>query len=162
MARPAALSPGWTVALGAALGLAVLAALPSALGGEAGAAVRGGFALVCHQIPERSPHLAGGPAALCHRCWGVLLGLVAGLLLAPGAGPAALRRLSQSPRQGLALALALGPAAVDWSLGALGLWANTPASRTLTGAAFGAAAGAILAANLLAGGRRVPSPLPST
>ncbi len=152
MARSGPLTLGWTVALGAAAGLAALAALPPVLGGDVGAFVHHAFGAVCHQIPERSPHLAGGPIALCHRCSGVLVGLLAGIGLAPWIGASALARLRRQP-QGRWLAAALVPTALDWALGALGLWANTPVSRTLTGALFGAVAGVVLSANLLAARR---------
>jgi len=122
------------------------------LGGEAGHVVRHAFSAVCHQIPERSPHLAGGPIALCHRCSGILLGLLAGLAVAPGVGRAALAGVARGG-QGRWLAAAVVPTAVDWALGALEVWANTPLSRTATGALFGVVAGAILAANLLAPSR---------
>lgn len=148
MARPAPLSLGWSVALGAVGTLAVLAVLPPVLGGEAGAVVRGAFSAVCHQLPDRTPHLHDGPIALCHRCSGVLAGLLAGVAAAPLAGPRLLRRMARSAQVGW-LVVAGVPTALDWALGALGLWANTPASRFLTGALFGLVAGGILAANLL-------------
>lgn len=148
MARPARLSLGWSVALGAVGTLAVLAVLPPLVGGEAGALVRGAFSTVCHQLPDRTPHLHGGPIALCHRCAGVLAGLLAGVALAPLAGAARLRYVARAGQFGW-LVLAGVPTALDWALGASGLWANTPASRVLTGALFGLVAGGILAANLL-------------
>lgn len=152
MARARSLTVGWTVALGAVATLAVLAALPPVVGGDVGAALHHAFAAVCHQIPERSPHLAGGPIALCHRCSGVLAGLLAGLALAPALG-AAWRSEIQARPQGRWLVAALVPTAVDWGVGALGVWANTPWSRTSTGALFGVAAGVLLGANLLAARR---------
>lgn len=82
-------------------------------------------------------------AALCHRCTGLVLGLGLGLLGYPLA-----RRpsLSGSRRRARLLgALALAPLVVDWALGAAGLWTNTPLSRVLTGALFGAYAGLVLA-----------------
>ena len=148
MVRPAPLTPGWSVALGAVGLLAVLAALPPVIGGEAGAVLRHAFSAVCHQLPERSPHLAGGPVALCHRCSGIGLGLGAGLALAPLLGPARLVRAARSVQPAWLLAAAV-PTALDWALGALGVWANTPASRGLTGAVFGLVGGVVLAANLL-------------
>lgn len=152
MARSGTFTTGWGVALGAAGTLAILAVLPPVLGGEPGAFLHHAFAAVCHQIPERSPHLAGGPIALCHRCSGILAGLLAGLALAPLVGASRLAEVRRGP-QGRWLLAALVPTAVDWGLGALGVWVNTPLSRTLTGALFGAAAGLILAANLLAARR---------
>lgn len=149
MARSHALTVGWTVALGAVGVLAVLAVLPPVLRGDAGAFVHHAFAAVCHQLPERSPHLAGGPIALCHRCSGIVAGLLLGLVLGPLLGAVRLAETRHRP-QGRWLVAALVPTALDWGVGALGLWSNTPFSRTLTGAVFGLAAGVILAANLLA------------
>ena len=42
-----------------------------------------GFALVCHQQPERSFHWHGFPLAVCARCTGVYVGIAVGLLLYP-------------------------------------------------------------------------------
>ena len=119
MVRPARLSVGWSVALGAVGTLGVLAVLPPVLGGEPGALVRGAFSTVCHQLPHRSPHLAGEAIALCRRCSGILLGLLAGLALAPLVGTRPLRRIQRSGQIGW-LILAGVPTAVDWALGALG------------------------------------------
>ncbi len=40
-----------------------------------------GFALVCHQRPERSFWLFGAPVAVCARCLGIYIGAAVGLLL---------------------------------------------------------------------------------
>ena len=143
------LSTGWWVAASTVATLAALAALAPVVGGTVGAGMHHLFSAVCHQIPERSPHFAGGPVALCHRCSGVLLGLLAGLMVTPALA-AGTRRAIGAGRQGLWLVASALPTAVDWSLGAAGVWANTGASRLLTGAMFGVAAGVVLAANLLA------------
>ena len=159
MTRPAPPTLGWTIAFGAVAALVVMAALPPVVGGDVGAVLQHAFSAVCHQIPERSPHLAGGPVALCHRCSGILVGLGAGLALAPAAGSVRLAAVTRGAEP-LWLLVAAVPTALDWSLGALGVWANTPASRALTGAAFGLAAGIVLAANLLTPRvARAPSPL---
>ena len=137
---------GWGLALVGAALLAGLAALPPWLPAEAGALIQQGYALLCHQLPGRSAHVHGVPFALCHRCFGIASGLAAGVLSAPlvvGMAPAVGETLSR--RAGPLLGLALVPGAVDWALGASGVWANTPLSRTLTGALFGLAAGAALA-----------------
>lgn len=138
--RPWALASAAVAAL-----LGVVLAAP--LLGEAGGAVRFAFSHVCHQMPERSLWIGGGPVALCHRCLGVLAGLAGGVVagpLVPRLG--ALGRV----RAGRWLALAALPMAVDWLLGAAGVWANTPASRLATGALFGVTAGLFLAEALLA------------
>jgi uncharacterized membrane protein len=46
-----------------------------------GLALQRGFALVCHQRPERSIILFGGTIAVCARCLGIYLGAAAGLLM---------------------------------------------------------------------------------
>jgi uncharacterized membrane protein len=48
---------------------------------EFGLALQRGFALVCHQQPERSFILFGGSAAVCVRCLGIYLGAALGLLV---------------------------------------------------------------------------------
>jgi uncharacterized membrane protein len=45
-----------------------------------GLALQRGFALVCHQRPERSFALFGGNVAVCSRCLGIYLGAALGLL----------------------------------------------------------------------------------
>jgi uncharacterized membrane protein len=96
------------------------------------------FDPACHQLPARSFAVGGVPFALCQRCTGIVAGLALGALFAP----LALRRAG---RWGLpALAVAALPPLADWGLGVLGVWANTPASRALTGLAFGLAAGVAL------------------
>ena len=148
MASRRRVSTGWAVAFLGTAGLAVLAASPPLVGGELGAWVHHAFSVACHQIPERSPHLAGGAIALCHRCSGVVVGLVLGVAAAPLLSARALGLVGRS-RQGRWLLAAALPAAADWALGAFELWSNTPASRVATGLVFGAAAGVVLAANLL-------------
>src|ERR1022692_3022484 len=45
-----------------------------------GLAVERGFAIVCHQRPERSFWISGGSMAVCSRCLGIYLGAAVGLL----------------------------------------------------------------------------------
>lgn len=45
-----------------------------------GLALQRGFALVCHQRPERSFSFFGGSVAVCSRCLGIYLGAALGLL----------------------------------------------------------------------------------
>jgi uncharacterized membrane protein len=45
--------------------------------------LRAAFAAVCHQLPDRSFLLLGEPVAVCHRCLGLYVGGLAGLLLLP-------------------------------------------------------------------------------
>ena len=160
MDRPANLfTPGWAVAAVLAATVAALAASPPVLGFRAGALVYEGFAPFCHQIASRSPHLHGVPFALCHRCFGIVVGLAAGVAAGPLL-PGVLRGLA--PRHPLAvLTLATLPTATDWLLGVSGVWANTAASRLATGAFFGVAAGLLLAVAFCAPRRALPSTHPT-
>ncbi len=99
------------------------------------------FAAICHQLPERSPALDGIQLGACHRCYGVY----AGLFAAPFAG-LVLRRyaplLNRHAR--LAVLTSISPMALDWLLGAVGLWHNTALTRMTTGAFFGLVAGLLI------------------
>lgn len=127
------------MATGVVLGLVVL---PPFVSESVRAALYAAFSPVCHGLDARSFHLHGEALAVCHRCTGIFAGLFGGTLLWPFA-----RRFETRLTQhaGFVLGLSLLPAAVDWSLGVTGLWANTPATRSLTGALFGSVAGVYLA-----------------
>ncbi len=148
------LPAGWWLAVSIAAGVVALAVLPAGVGFEGGALVRAAFSPFCHQIPARSPHLHGVPFALCHRCFGIVAGLAAGVATGPLV-PRLLRRLG-AVNPLLVLTVAVVPTSVDWLLGATGVWANTGASRLATGALFGVAAGLVLAVSVL-----TPSTQPS-
>ena len=96
------------------------------------------FDPLCHQIAARSPHLHGVQLAVCHRCFGVYLGLAS--------GPLAMLILGRWNGVGtrLLIALSLVPLSVDWGLDVAGLWNNTPCSRMVTGAVFGLMAGILV------------------
>lgn len=107
------------LALGGALAVAVLgvaAVVAAPLLVEARPVLAGwlyaAFDRVCHQIAERSFHLAGHPLAVCHRCTGLYAGGLAGLVLLPRLSGIA-DRLLASPRWIPALAL---PLLADWTL----------------------------------------------
>jgi uncharacterized membrane protein len=149
-AAPAAPAPpslrwgAWGVAVAAALAVPALAALPPFVPGALRGVLMAAFDPLCHQLRERSFAVGGIPFALCHRCYGVALGLALGVLLAPGV----LRRRPGASADGrpglLLLALAALPMGADWGLDVLGVWANGPASRMATGLAFGLVAGGLL------------------
>ncbi len=94
------------------------------------------FSYFCHQIPERSFHIAGQQFAVCSRC----TGLYAGFALATLTYPLfrSLRR-TDTPRIIWLFASAL-PLAIDFSLTYFGLWQNNHFTRFTTGALFGAVA----------------------
>jgi len=94
------------------------------------------FSFVCHQIPERSFHLAGYKFAVCSRCTGIYSGLALATLSYP-----VLRSLKQTITPSLIwLFLAVTPLVIDWSLGYFSIWQNNHLSRFSTGALFGATA----------------------
>ncbi|HEX8735525.1 MAG TPA: DUF2085 domain-containing protein [Pyrinomonadaceae bacterium] len=91
------------------------------------------FSYLCHQIPERSFHAGEFPFAVCSRCFGFYFGFLLGL----GVYPFFRRLESIEPFRRFWLFLALIPMGLDWSLGFFGIWENTPASRSITGAILG-------------------------
>ena len=128
---------GWAAAVGCAAGLLALivgAPLLKAGGAPAAAeAVYRAFALVCHQMDERSFHLLGFKLAVCARCFGLYAGVLAGALAYPLARPLVRRDL---PARGWLLAAAV-PTLIDFALGFFRVWENTHASRFLTASLVG-------------------------
>lgn len=122
--------------------LAVVPALTPVVGEEFRAALMQGFSMVCHQIPGRSPHSHGVQWAICHRDLGIYWGMPVGALafLVTGWAPSWM-----SKGIPFLFAGALLPMGLDWGLDVLGILANSAPSRIGTGAAFGIAAGYILA-----------------
>jgi uncharacterized membrane protein len=127
----------WAAATGCAAGLlALIVAAPLLKASGAPALAEGvyrAFTFVCHQMDERSFHLAGFKLAVCARCFGLYVGALAGALLYPLVRPLTRRDL---PARGWILAAAL-PTSVDFALGFFGLWENTHASRFLTASLLG-------------------------
>lgn len=95
-----------------------------------------GLRPVCHQQAARSFHLFAYPLAVCARCTGIYIGVLAGTILFPCLNNFSLARKS-APRR-IYIFVALAPVTLDWLLGAIGIWANTHFSRFMTGAFFGA------------------------
>ncbi len=107
------------------------------------------LSLVCHQIPERTFHLAGGlPLAVCSRCSGIYVGGLLGLLVYPLFRPIT---STVSPERIRLLAAAV-PMLIDFGGDQLGLFHNTFLSRTLTGLIVGMAAAFFLLPGLIAAG----------
>lgn len=128
----------WGAAFGIALLPVMLASIPPFLDPIGRALVMRVFEPLCHQMPSRSPHVWGVQLAVGHRVYGILMGFPLGAIFF-----AALVRQDSvlqrwAPQIVAAAAL---PMAVDWALGWMGLWANTPLSRMFTGALFGVVAG---------------------
>ena len=94
------------------------------------------FSFVCHQISERSFHLAGHQFAVCSRCMGLYSGFAVAALVYPFA-----RSLTSTdaPRRRW-LILAAVPLLIDFSLTYFGVWENNHLTRFSTGALLGAVA----------------------
>ncbi len=136
---------GWAVALGAAALVVAGATLPPFVGEPLRAALMMLFDPLCHQLPERSPHVAGVPLAACHRCYGIYVGVLAGAAAFPLLRRWRPLRRHVAARGGRVLMAAGVPTAIDWAGDVAGLWANTPVSRMSTGALFGLVAGYVFA-----------------
>ena len=94
------------------------------------------FSFVCHQISERSFHVAGHQFAVCSRCTGLYAGFAAAALSYPLVRSL---RSTETPAR-LWLILAAVPLAVDFALTYFSIWQNTHLSRFSTGALLGAVA----------------------
>jgi uncharacterized membrane protein len=102
----------------------------------ASAAVYQGLSVVCHQAPERSFYFHGHPMGVCSRCVSIYAGFIIGLSLYPFARDL---REDRFPPRWILIAAAV-PMVIDFTIGILGLFANTFLSRALTGLLFGAVA----------------------
>ncbi|HEU4433404.1 MAG TPA: DUF2085 domain-containing protein [Pyrinomonadaceae bacterium] len=95
--------------------------------------IYGGFAVMCHQLPERSYFIGGHKFAVCARCTGLYAGFAFTFLLYPLLRP--LRAIDWPPPVWLVLSAV--PMAIDFGLTFLGIWENTHTSRLLTGLLLG-------------------------
>ncbi|PYT01530.1 MAG: hypothetical protein DMF63_01400 [Acidobacteria bacterium] len=114
--------------------LAAIVAAPLLPQSNLSASIYTFFSYICHQIGERSLHLAGHQLAVCSRCFGVYFGLLAGILIYPLWRPIA--EIEPIPRFWLFVSLI--PITIDWSLTISGIWENTHLSRFVTGMILGA------------------------
>lgn len=132
----------WAVAAALSLvwiGLIVGAPVAASGGYEAAAfVIYQGVKVVCHQMPERAYWVAGHPLAVCARCFGIYAGFTVAVLVYPLAARGWRRTAALAAPHREWLVLALAPAAIDFTLGITGVWANTHSSRALTGAWLGA------------------------
>ena len=130
----------WLVSVGVVLSLVslIVVAPVAAAGGYSTIArgIYGAFAMLCHQLPERSYFINGHPFAVCSRCTGVYAGFTFTLLLYPLIR--SLRNTVTPPPKWLILATI--PLAIDVGVNFFGFWQNTHTSRLLTGALLGSVA----------------------
>lgn len=124
----------WVLVVGIGFGLVglILAAPIAQAGGHTAlaSAIYSSFSFVCHQIPERSFHLAGHKFGVCSRCTGLYSGFAIAALVYPLVRSL---RSSETPRL-FWLFLAAMPLAIDFSLGYFNIWHNNHLSRFMTGA----------------------------
>lgn len=143
----------WLAGTGVTLILLALALLPPFVDEELRYLVMQAFAPLCHQMPERSPHLYGVVLAVCDRCLGVYVGLPAAGLLFLAVSFLAEERLDGLIYRyaGPVLALALIPMGLDWLGPVVGWWPNTPWTRLATGLLFGLPAGYLFVRGVVRG-----------
>ncbi len=99
------------------------------------------FSNICHQLPERSFHLAAVSLPVCVRCASIYSGGLAGIVVYPAlAHSANVRRWMQR-----LLVLSALLVASDVFTDMVDLWRNTPLSRSITGGFFGCLCGLYLA-----------------
>jgi len=122
-----------TVVVLAILSLILIAPLAADSQPHLAKSIYGGFALLCHQLPERSYFIAGHKFAVCARCTGLYAGFAFTFLLYPLLRP--LRAIDWPPPVWLGLSAV--PIGIDFGLTFLGVWENTHTSRLLTGLLLG-------------------------
>jgi len=130
----------WTaLAAGSLLVLTAIIVAPLALANGHPAfatAIYDAFSYLCHQIPERSFHLAGNKFAVCSRCTGLYGGFALAML-----GYPLMRSLKRTDTPRIIwLVLASLPIAIDFSLGYFSIWQNNHFTRFTSGALLGAVA----------------------
>jgi uncharacterized membrane protein len=129
------------LALAALAWLALLLVTPIAPSSIAALMYAAG-AVICHQIPERSFHLAGFQLPVCARCLGIYAGAAAAasiyVLGAFTAAPVPSRILSPRTARRVFLLSAL-PTLMTVALEWAGVWRGTNIVRAFAGAAVGVA-----------------------
>ena len=104
-------------------------------------------AIICHQIPERSFHLAGYQIPVCARCLGIYAGAAAAAVVHLLGGlvfeSASWRFLSPRLGRRVFIVCAL-PTIVSVALEWGGVWRGTNAIRAIAGVALGAGAALVV------------------
>ena len=112
------------------------------------------FSFICHQLGDRSFHIAGEQFAVCSRCFGVYFGLLMGFAMYP-----IWRNITDiEPLPRFWLFLSLIPITVDWALTMFGIWENTHVSRFITGLILGFACAVYIIPALVEVARRLIMP----
>lgn len=145
----------WAISATVAMGIlaAIIGAPLLQSSGHATVAFKiyGVFSYLCHQIPERSFHVAGHQFAVCSRCTGLYAGFTIAILTFP-----LFRSLrnTDTPRIIWLFASAL-PLAIDFGLTYFGIWQNNHFTRFTTGALFGAVAAIFILPGVIELGTRL-------
>ena len=102
-------------------------------------------ALICHQLPERSFHIAGSQLPVCARCVGIYAGGAVAALWA-WLAPSAARKLTPAITLRALVAAAALPTLItvlgEWS----GTWHPSNIARALAGAPLGGAVAVVITA----------------
>ena len=124
--------------------VAVLIATPT-LPGWAGAVVYGVGSFICHQIPERSFHLAGFQLPVCARCLGIYIGVSGGaayVWMRRNNGGTALPGSAREFRW--VAVVAAGPTLLTLALETAGAWSPSNNTRALAGLPLGLVVGLVV------------------
>lgn len=100
--------------------------------------------LVCHQLPERSFHVAGMQFPVCARCTGLYLGGIVGVAL----WLSRRQRVMTNETARWALLIAALPTLATLATAQLGWWDPANALRASLAAPLGVAVGVVLVAGL--------------
>jgi uncharacterized membrane protein len=129
------------IAISAALlttGWVVLLIATPVLPGQAGAVVYGIGSFVCHQIPERSFHLAGFQLPVCARCLGIYLGAPIGAGFVWMWANSRRSRISIAPARARQLAVGAAiPTLLTVLLEIAGIWSPSNITRAVAGFPLG-------------------------
>jgi uncharacterized membrane protein len=132
---PVLLAAGWVMLLVAA----------PVLPGWVGAFIYGFGSFICHQIPERSFHLAGFQLPVCARCLGIYVGVASSaayMWLLVQSGHPDLPRVPWVSRR--FAVLAVSPTVVTVALEIAGVWHPSNLTRALAGVPLGIIAGLVV------------------
>lgn len=125
-----------TLLIATPLASPTIAALVYAVGG-----------VICHQLPERSFHLAGVQLPVCARCLGIYAGAAAAasIHMLGGFAANAARWRILSPRQARRVfVLAAAPTLVTFALDWAGVWHTSNVVRVIAGLTAGAGGGLVV------------------
>lgn len=106
---------------------------------------RPAFATLCHQLADRSFVVGDHLFAVCHRCTGLYLGFLIGILV--GCVPRVRAPIGRSPL--VLIAIAAVAVGFDVGLDMLRILSNTVGTRLVTGSLLGVALGVFLSVVLL-------------